>query len=81
MTQPNSIRSPQYRRMINQTILWVNGISRHNKVDNQCTPDNSCCHKAEKTTLQYRMNVLGKVIKRQRDEDVYQVLLAISRAV
>ena len=30
-------------RCIQQSIKWVNGISEHNRVDDECTPDFSCC--------------------------------------
>lgn len=28
-----------------QTLSWVNGKPYHNKTDNECTPDFSCCNK------------------------------------
>ena len=30
-------------RVIQHTLLWVNGIRKHNEIDNECLPDFSCC--------------------------------------
>lgn len=30
-------------RTINFTRQWVEGVSTHNNVDNECLPDFSCC--------------------------------------
>lgn len=27
-----------------QTVKWVHGTAEHNTVDNECTPDFSCCN-------------------------------------
>jgi hypothetical protein len=29
--------------VVRQLLLWVNGISRHNNITNECCPDFSCC--------------------------------------
>lgn len=31
-------------RVMNQGLLWINGISIHNYQDGECCPDFSCCH-------------------------------------
>ena len=31
------------QRVIKQNEKWVNGISEHNIIDNECCPDFSCC--------------------------------------
>jgi hypothetical protein len=36
--------TPRQSRVIRQYQLWVNGISEHNHVDNECCIDFSCCH-------------------------------------
>ena len=42
-----------------QLILWVLGISWHNKYRGECTPDFSCCCKACKLPLWKRLNQIG----------------------
>lgn len=32
------------KRLDQQTISWINGKPYHNKIDNECTPDFSCCN-------------------------------------
>lgn len=39
-----SDRRPYHLRTQRQMLLWANGISRHNAVDDECCPDMSCCH-------------------------------------
>ena len=35
----------QYRNRVREQLQsWVLGTSFHNKVDNECCPDFSCCH-------------------------------------
>lgn len=34
-----------------QSFLYLLGIYKHNNYRDECTPDFSCCHKAEKTTF------------------------------
>lgn len=36
-------KSGYHARLIKQTIEWVNGVSTHNFVDDECCPDFSCC--------------------------------------
>lgn len=37
-------QKPGYRdRVVGQLMLWVNGKSLHNTVDDECCPDFSCC--------------------------------------
>ena len=31
-------------RVIQHSLLWVNGISKHNHIDDECLIDFSCCH-------------------------------------
>jgi hypothetical protein len=33
------------KRVMSQSVHWVNGMSIHNQTDDECTPDFSCCHK------------------------------------
>lgn len=42
-----------------QLILWVLGISWHNKYRGECTPDFSCCCKPCKLPLWKRLNQIG----------------------
>lgn len=32
-----------YSRAKNQGLKWINGISEHNNIDDECCPDFSCC--------------------------------------
>lgn len=36
--------SPYRVRCIQQAEQWINGEARHNAIDNECTPDFSCCY-------------------------------------
>lgn len=36
-------RAAYHERVIAQTRRWVNGQPMHNRVDNECCPDFSCC--------------------------------------
>lgn len=40
---PEQEREYKKRRQL-QTISWANGKPYHNKTDNECTPDFSCCN-------------------------------------
>lgn len=42
-----------------QLILWVLGISWHNKYIGECTPDFSCCCKQCKLPFWERINQIG----------------------
>lgn len=42
-----------------QLILWVLGISWHNKYIGECTPDFSCCCKPCKLPFWKRLNQIG----------------------
>ena len=35
--------TPYQERVLTQIENWVNGISRHNYIDDECCPDFSCC--------------------------------------
>lgn len=42
--QKSLLRDAYTRRVIQQTLKWLNGISEHNHVEDECTPDFSCCY-------------------------------------
>jgi len=37
-------RANYKQRGLECALLWVDGESQHNKVDDECCPDFSCCH-------------------------------------
>jgi N-acetylmuramoyl-L-alanine amidase CwlA len=38
-------RTKQYiESLLNQTRMWMEGISMHNRITGECCPDFSCCH-------------------------------------
>lgn len=40
----NSFRKKGYKERLNkQTLEWLKGNPQHNKVDDECCPDFSCC--------------------------------------
>ena len=41
-TNPRAVAKYKLRAL-EQTEQWVNGIARHNIIDNECCPDFSCC--------------------------------------
>lgn len=44
MKHSGRYKLPGYqRRCIDQSINWVNCISKHNNIDDECVPDFSCC--------------------------------------
>lgn len=43
MTSAKKTTTDRDARVIRQGMLWVNGICRHNVVDNECCIDFSCC--------------------------------------
>ena len=42
------------RRIDLQLRLWVQGCSSHNEVDDECTPDFSCCKPQLKASIEDR---------------------------
>lgn len=37
------VATPYKLRCYDQLITWVEGISHHNNIDDECCPDFSCC--------------------------------------
>jgi hypothetical protein len=35
--------TPYHQRVSDQLVKWIGGKPVHNTVDNECTPDFSCC--------------------------------------
>lgn len=61
--------SPYQSRVIRQTMLWVNGISEHNRVEDECCPDFSCCHpECFDTDQARRVDYFTKLVKRAAAE-------------
>ena len=36
--------SAYHDRVIQHSLMWVNGVCKHNKIDDECLADFSCCH-------------------------------------
>jgi hypothetical protein len=36
--------TPYKKRVIAQGEAWVDGVPRHNNIDDECCPDFSCCY-------------------------------------
>lgn len=58
------------KRKYEQLIHWMNGISLHNKVDDECCPDFTCCvnilpddEDAKKMVFQFFMEENGKEVR------------------
>jgi hypothetical protein len=43
-TKPKFYDLSYRTRRLQQSLAWVNGVSQHDPVDNECCPDFSCCH-------------------------------------
>jgi hypothetical protein len=51
----NGDRTPEYvASLVKQTALWMQGISVHNEMTNECCCDFSCCHKNLATPQEQR---------------------------
>ncbi len=45
MSEGAEAKQQRYRERVRvQTLTWAMGRSVHNRVDNECCPDFSCCH-------------------------------------
>lgn len=65
--QPSLIKGDTYEeRNEYQLLQWQQGISLHNFVDEECSPDFSCCHKGAVPTAQ---DVRDRFVKMVRDGD------------
>lgn len=54
-------------RVIQYSLKWVNGNPQHNKIDNECVADFSCCHPAMYTrSLERRQTSHRELVKRLR---------------
>lgn len=57
--------SPYQERVIAQLRRWVEGVSKHNDIDDECCPDFSCCHSNMFTKDRYeRLITLNNYLKK-----------------
>lgn len=52
--------SEYQKRAMAQGVKWVQGVSEHNRIDDECCPDFSCCYPAlfERDSGQRRMEMI-----------------------
>lgn len=62
------VLDPAYQdRVIQQSLMWVNGHSKHNMIDDECVPDCSCCSpETFIDELRIRQRVHEKLVERIR---------------
>ena len=53
-------------RSNNQLNNWVNGLSLHNDVDDECCPDFSCCSITQQVSYETRFIYREKFRKKRR---------------
>jgi hypothetical protein len=64
-------------RSYEQLILWMDGISLHNKIDDECCPDFTCCanilpddFEAKKLVFEYFMEQHADIIRNHKIEKI-----------
>ena len=59
-------------RCLEQLQNWVEGKSIHNKIDDECCPDFSCCNNVSETPLETRK--IFKAAYEQENWDIHESL-------
>lgn len=73
MLWENGKRSKVYRdSLIMQTMAWMEGVSIHNPVSNECCFDFSCCRPDMAISMSKRQEVGARELARWTEEDVKQ---------
>lgn len=56
-------------RVIQHSLMWVNGRPKHNHIDNECVADFSCCYPGLFTKdLEKRQRAHARLLEKLRNE-------------